>query len=171
MLLEAQSLPILDHIRQQVTAQVTAQQRAGAISAAQAGTLLQALSRVIAQVRSTGRLTGTVPAGLAATFNSGTALYLHQDSFDPAIVAAKLAPQTPVLLSCSNDDFQVSCADVDHLAAGLARAHANVNFVHLVGVDHVLKEDSSRTSAYYTKPLPFSSQLRAALRGFAAANL
>ena len=171
VLLESQSLPILDHIRQQVTAQVTAQQRAGAISAAQARTFLGALSSAIAQVRTTGRLTGTVPGGLAATFNSGTALYLHQDSFDPAVIAASLAPQTPVLLTCSNDDFQVSCADVDHLAGGLARAHAIVDFVHLVGVDHVLKEDSSRTSADYTQPLPFSSQLRAALRAFASAHL
>jgi uncharacterized protein len=43
--------------------------------------------------------------------------------------------------------------------------------VHLVGVDHVLKEDSSRTSANYTKPLPFSSRLRAALRAFVSASL
>jgi dienelactone hydrolase len=38
-------------------------------------------------------------------------------------------------------------------------------------VDHVLKEDTSRTSAFYTKPLPFSSQLRAALRAFVVAHL
>jgi len=71
----------------------------------------------------------------------------------------------------SNDDIQVTCPDVDHLARGLARAHATVDSVRLLGVDHVLKQDSSRTTAYYTKPLPFSSQLRAALRAFVSANL
>ncbi len=38
-------------------------------------------------------------------------------------------------------------------------------------VDHDLKEDTSRTSAFYTKPLSFSSQLRAALRAFVVAHL
>jgi len=65
----------------------------------------------------------------------------------------------------------VSCAEVDHLVAGLTAAHATVDFVHLVGVDHVLKQDPSQTSAGYTKPLPFSPQLRAALRAFVTKNL
>jgi hypothetical protein len=52
------------------------------------------------------------------------------------------------------------------VAKGFAAASARLDFVHLVGVDHVLKVDDSRTGAYYTKKLPFSPMLQKALRAF-----
>ena len=77
----------------------------------------------------------------------------------------------PVLLTCSNADYQVSCGDVNHLAAGLTQARAKLDLVHLDGVDHFLREDPSRGSGPYTKPLAFSPQLQSALRAFTGNNL
>jgi uncharacterized protein len=172
ILLEPQSIRILDVIREQITAQIAAAQKAGQITAAQAQSMSRALARQITSLRTTGRFAAGVPPWLATTFNSSTQLYLYQqDRYDPAAEAAKLTPRTPVLLTCSDADIQVSCADVDHLAAGLSHAHVDIDFVHLHGVDHVLKEDGSRTGASYTKPLPFSTQLRSALQAFAVQSL
>jgi pimeloyl-ACP methyl ester carboxylesterase len=167
VLLEPLSIPILDVINQQITAQVAAQRKAGQIDAARARTIEGAVARQVASLRKNARLAGSVPGELATIFNNQNERYLSQvDRYDPAAVAAKLSPHTLVLLSCSDADIQVSCANVDHLAAGLARAHANVDYVHLRGVDHILKEDNSRAAGSYTKALPFSRQLRAALRTF-----
>ena len=43
--------------------------------------------------------------------------------------------------------------------------------MHLDGVDHFLKEDISKSPADFNEPLPFSAQLRAALKTFLASNL
>jgi hypothetical protein len=63
------------------------------------------------------------------------------------------------------------CAQEDHLATGLWQAPARLDYVHLDGVDHFLKEDITKQSADYNESLPFSAQLRAALKTFLAANL
>lgn len=91
--------------------------------------------------------------------------------YDPARLAAKLSPGTPVLVTCSNSDLQVSCSDISPVRTGLAGARAATDFVLLSGVDHVLKQDPTGSSANYTKPLPFSPQLRQALRSFVHLNL
>jgi hypothetical protein len=97
------------------------------------------------------------------------ARYLAEaDRYDPAQLAANLRPHTPVLVTCSPADIQVKCSDVYHLLGGLERAPAAMTMVELDGVDHVLKEDPSMTSAGYGRPLPFSSQLRKAIGTFAA---
>jgi hypothetical protein len=43
--------------------------------------------------------------------------------------------------------------------------------VHLAGVDHFLEEDITQNTADYNESLPFSAQLRAALKTFLASNL
>jgi hypothetical protein len=63
------------------------------------------------------------------------------DRYDPAAVAAKLPAHTAVLLTCSNADASVGGAQGDHLATGLLQASARLDYVHLDGVDHFLKED------------------------------
>jgi uncharacterized protein len=60
----------------------------------------------------------------------------------------------------------VKCLDVYHLLAGLENAPADATMVELSGVDHMLKEDASLTTAGYGRPLPFSSRLDQALRTF-----
>src|SRR5665213_144874 len=66
----------------------------------------------------------------------------------------------------SNDDIQVSCNEVDRVARGIDSPSSHVDFVHLRGVDHVLKADASLTGSRFTKSLAFSPQLKAAVRVF-----
>jgi len=119
-------------------------------------------------------VTGSGPAGLpprlAALLAAQNARFLTEvDRLDPAALAAKPPASTPVLVFCSDADIQVSCADVDHLVSGLA--HADLDRVTLHGVNHVGKEDSSRTAAHYGDPLPFSTQLETAIGEFADRHL
>jgi hypothetical protein len=76
-----------------------------------------------------------------------------------------------VLLTCSNADGYFGCAQAGRLAAGLSKAPARLDFVHLNGVDHFLKEDITKNPAAFNQSLPFSAQLRAALTTFLASNL
>jgi len=171
-LLEPLSVRYLDLLSDQITAQIDVAQTGGQITPAAAASLAQGLAAVIASLRADGKLPANVPPDLSSVFSPATSLYLSQtDRYDPAGLAARLRPHLPVLVSCSNDDIQVSCGEVDHLVGGLTTAHASVDFVHLVGVDHVLKQDASQSSANYAKTLPFSAQLRAALRVFVRKNL
>jgi uncharacterized protein len=168
-LLEPVPIRFLDLIQQASIASLTREVQNGQITAAQAQSLEQQVARAVAALRRTG----TLPAGLAGTFgNNGTLLELAQiDRYDPAAVAAKLPAHTAVLLSCSNTDDKVGCATMDHLAAGLSQASAKLDFVHLDGVDHMLKEDITKDPSAYNQALPFSAQLRAALKTFLASNL
>jgi alpha-beta hydrolase superfamily lysophospholipase len=175
-LLEPVPIRFLDLVGQSSIASIALAVQNGEMTAAQADSLRQALARAIASLRRTGTLPPGLPAAVAAgTFNRdgmGTQLELSQiDRYDPAAVAAKLPADTAVLLTCSNADNYFGCAEVDHLAAGLTKASARLDYVHLNGVDHFLKEDVSRNPADFNQPLPFSVQLHAALKAFLASNL
>jgi acetyl esterase/lipase len=172
-LLEPVSIRVLDLVDEWVSAQVASARQAGHLGAAQASSIKKTLARAIASLRTTGTFPRDLPDWMASEFgfNAAGQLYLAQkDRYDPAAVAAKLTPQMPVLLTCSNADYQVSCGDVNHLAAGLVQARAKLDLVHLDGVDHFLREDPSRGSGPYTEPLAFSPQLQSALRAFTAAT-
>jgi len=171
-LLEPLSERYLDVIAAQVGAQITAAQQAGQLTAAQASSLRKTLAAAIAQLRAKGTVPPNLPDGLSSLLSPSTALYLSQaDKYDPAQLAARLPAGFPALVSCSNADIQVRCGEVGHLVGGLTRAKAATDFAHLNGVDHVLKQDASRTGANYGKPLPFSTQLEQALRTFVQQHL
>jgi uncharacterized protein len=171
-LLEPQSRRILDHVSLQAHAQADAAVTSGKLSATQAAENTAAIDRAIAEFRATGNVPSDEPAGLKPIINPGTARFLQQeDPLDPADLAGKLPRGMPVLVACSDADTQVNCEDVDHLVSGLTNAGTETDYVHLTGVSHVLKEDSSRTAGNYTKPLPFSAQLTAGLASFVKQNL
>jgi hypothetical protein len=164
-LFEPLSLHYLTIIIIQVRAQVRDQVRAGMISPALADKVDMLLAQAVAQLRRHGTVPASLPYGLATVLNPSTALFLRQaDIYDPALLAAALPLQTPVLVTCSNSDEQVTCAEVAHLLKGLARARADIDFVNLKDADHVLKVDSTGSGSNYTKPLPFSPLLRSAPR-------
>jgi hypothetical protein len=155
-----------------VKAQVSAQVKSGAITKSIGTTVDATLKRAIKKLRATGQVPPDLPYGLDTLLNASTAKFLYQaDRFDPKTLSAALAPSTPVLVSCSNADLQVSCAQVNRVVAGLAQARARTQFVQLVGVDHVLKVDPTGSGANYTKDLPFSPVLRRALKVFVAQYL
>ena len=168
VLLEPVPLRFLDLIEQSVFASIENQ-----YTGAQARSMEQAVTRMIASLRRSGTLPpGMSPGvGLAQIFQQPLREAAQIDRYDPAAVAARLPANTPVLLTCSNADGTISCAQEGHLAAGLRQAPARLDYVHLNGVDHFLKEDITGISADYNEPLPFSAQLRAALKAFLASNL
>jgi uncharacterized protein len=171
-LLEPLSERYLDVIADQVGAQAAAAQHAGQVTAGQASSLTRAFAAGVAQLRATGTVPPGLPAELSSVLNPANALFLAQaDRYDPAQLAARLAPGLPVLVTCSTADLQVTCGEVRHLRAGLARAPADVDFVRLTGADHVLKQDPTGSAAGYTKPLPFSPQLQQVLRAFVEQHL
>ncbi len=173
VLLEPVPMRFLDLIEQSATASLTRQVMQGYITAAQAKSTEQAFARMVASLRRTGALPpGLQPGvGLAYTFQRPLREAVQIDRYDPAAVAATLPARTPVLLTCSNADGAIGCALVDHLAAGLTQDSARLDFVHLDGVDHFLKQDITQNTADYNESLPFSAQLRAALKTFLASNL
>lgn len=171
-LVEPQSLRLLDHVSEQAHAQADAAVKAGRMTAAQAAEGTASIDRAIQQFRATGQVPPDEPAGLKPIINATNALALTQeDAIDPAALAAKLARGLPVMVTCSDADIQVSCQDVDHLVSGLTSAGTDTDYVHLSGVDHVLKEDTTKTGAGYTKDYPFSAQLTDALAAFVRQHL
>jgi alpha-beta hydrolase superfamily lysophospholipase len=171
-LLEPLSERYLDVLTDQIDAQAAAQQRAGLLTAQQAASVTNAFKSGVAHLRATGTVPSGLPAGLTTILNPANALFLYQaDRDDPAQLAEHLTPHLPVLVTCSNADHNVTCGEVAHLATGLTKTHADTDFVHLTGVDHVLKQDPTGSAANYTQPLPFSAQFRQALASFAAQHL
>jgi alpha-beta hydrolase superfamily lysophospholipase len=170
-LFEPLSLRYLDLITVQVDASLRAQVRSGAITMSLGKTVEKDLSSAITQLRTTGTVRANLPYGLANLLNPSDAKFLSEaDRFDPAVLAAHVGAATPVLLTCSNDDIQVSCDEVRRVAQDFASS-SRVDFVHLKGVDHVLKVDASLSGANYTKDLPFSPRLQSDLRTFVAKYL
>jgi uncharacterized protein len=173
-LLEPVPIRFLSLVEQSSIASLTLAVQNGLFTVAQAHSLGQSISRAVESLRRTGTLPTRLPDEAAATFNRngmGTPLELSQiDRYDPAAVAAKLPAHTAVLLTCSNADNYFGCGQVDQLAAGLTKASARLDYVHLNGVDHFLKEDITKNTATFNQPLPFSAQLRAAVKAFLASN-
>jgi uncharacterized protein len=171
-LLEPLSLRYLDLLSEQIRGQVSAALKAGQITAAEANSIDTSLASAIKSLRTTGTVPSNLPDGLGNVLNASTALFLSQaDRYDPAQLASRLRSRFPVLVTCSDADIEITCGEVDHLLAGASKAQADTDIVYLRGVNHVLKQDPSRSSANYGAPLPFSSQLRTALRTFVYKNL
>jgi hypothetical protein len=127
---------------------------------------------VITRLRSTGKVAPNLPYGLGSILSPSDATYLYEaDKFDPQALASSLTPRTPVLVSCSNADLQVSCSQTDEVVQGLTKAHALLDYVRLKGVDHVLKQDPTGAAANYTKALPFSKVLRGDIKQFVMLHL
>ncbi len=179
VLLEPVPMRFLDLVEQSTIASDALALQQGYGTAAQARGQDQAATRMVAALRRSGALPPSMSpgVGVARVFQQPLREAVQIDRYDPAAIAAKLPAHTPVLLTCSNADIEVPAALENHLAAGLAQASAGLDYVHLAGVDHFLKEDISmqvditRARADYNESLPFSAQLRAALKTFLASNL
>jgi pimeloyl-ACP methyl ester carboxylesterase len=171
-LLEPLSQRYLNLIADQFDAEFATLRSDSKYSATEASRAKATLASTITQLRATGTARGYPPYGIGEVLNPTTATFLSQaDRFDPATLAAELPHRMPVLVSCSNADMQISCAEVAHLSQGLTQGHADVDFVHLHNVDHVLKVDPTGSPDNYTQPRPFSPQLKAALAVFVRRTL
>lgn len=162
-LLEPLSRRYLDIITTQVTTQAHQQLQSKVITQKQYDQALELLHQAVTQLRTEGTVPADMGYGLNTLFTPSSLEFLRQaDAIDPAKLAAKLPATMPVLITCSDADIQVSCADAKYLAASVD----SPDFLHLTGVDHVLKQDPSAGPANYGKDLPFSAQLTAALKRF-----
>jgi hypothetical protein len=162
----------LDLITVQVGAQLSARVSADQITKKLESTVEATLNTAVAHLSATGSVAATSPYGLGGILNAAAAKYLYQaDKFDPQKLPAELAARTPVIVSCSNADVQVSCPQVSRLVRGLAQAATATTFIHLVGVDHVFNVDPSRSASNYTKPLAFSCALQKDIRVFVGRSL
>jgi uncharacterized protein len=171
-LLEPLSQRYLTLEAEQFAAKVSTERSEGKISAVGARQAEATLASVIAQLRATGTVQGYPPYGIGDDLNPITAEFYNQtDRFDPSWLAAELPRGTPVLISCSSADTEISCADVAHLKQGLKRAHADIDAVLLHNVDHEFKVDPTGSPNNFTLPLPFSPQLKAALAVFIRRSL
>jgi uncharacterized protein len=166
-LLEPASRRFLDILAGQLEQQIAAQVRSGQLTQDQGIQLDDTLATAVDQLRAEGTVPADLPDGLATALPAVDARYNAQvDRYDPAALIGQVPAGTPMLLSCSDADIQISCADVAHLASGAAGAQPPVDLVQLTGVDHILKQDASRTGDHYDDSLPFSSQLAGALATF-----
>ena len=171
-LFEPLSIRYLDLISVQVDAQVAVEAKAGQVTKKLESTIKSTLTKAIARLRSTGAVAQNLPYGLDSLLNPSDAKYLYEaDKFDPATLAVSLAATTPVIVSCSTADTQVSCAQTDLIVKGLSKAGATTDYVQLKGVDHVLKVDASGSANNYTKALPFSPVLKKAIGKFVRQSL
>jgi len=171
-LFEPLSQRYLDLLTDQVNAELKLQVHSGAITKTVEKTVEHDLSKAVTQLRTSGTVEANLPYGLASLLNPTNArFWAETDKFDPETLAGEVTNGTPVLLTCSNDDVLVTCGEVERVARGFASSSAHLDFVHLLGVDHVLKVDASLTGSNYAKNLPFSPQLKVALRAFVAKYL
>jgi uncharacterized protein len=171
-LLEPLSVRYLGLLATQARTRLDVARSAGRITATQQVRLKQQLAAAMNSLRTGGGIPAGVPAAVGALFPPSSRRFLSQaDRYDPAVVAAQLSPRIPALVTCSNADIQVSCGQVQRVIAALTRAGASTDVVRLKGVDHVLKEDASRTGTKYGEPLLFSRHLQRSLRAFVAQHL
>ena len=164
-LLQPLSGRYLDIITNRVQISVAADVKAGAKSQQQADDVLTAWNAAVEQARTKGTVPNQLPEGLSAVLNPGNVkVVVEADAIDPLALAARVAPGTPVLMTCSDSDSQANCPSERPLADALSRTA--LTFVELKGVSHVLRDDPTDSVANYSKPGPLSPQLITALDGF-----
>ena len=122
-----------------LSAQLTALADSGQLGA-DADAVRAELPRTVESLRTTG----TVPAGqhpivAQLGLNAANAKFLSEaDELDPVELAGRLAAATPVLLTCSDKDLNISCAQVEPLRDALA--HTDLQFEHFATANHGLEE-------------------------------
>jgi uncharacterized protein len=155
----------LDLITARVRADMDAQVKSGRSTPQQADQVMTEWNGAVAQARTQGTVPPQLPNGLSGILNPGNVkAVVETDAINPVALGMLVPAATPVLLTCSDSDGQATCSAVQPLADALKQA--NLTFLKLNGVSHVLKDDPSDNIANYAKDQPLSPQLVTALDGF-----
>lgn len=171
-LFEPLSVRYLDLFKTQADKRISEEEHLGYFTASAAGNAEMAVANSVKRMRESGKAPLNLPLGFSQVLDASRSLFFYQaDKFDPGSLAQLVKPGTPVLVTCSNSDILVSCSEVQRVVSGLTVAKANVDFLHLRGVDHVLKVDPSGKISNFSQPLPFSPTIRKALASFVQKNL
>ena len=130
------------------------------------------LSRAVESLRTTGAFpTDLHPILAQFGMNPANAKFLFEsDQLDPVELAAELAADTPVLLTCSDKDLNINCAQVEPLRTALA--HTDLQFEHFTTANHSLEElgPLQPGPADQVALLPTSFEFSAAIDSWAAAR-
>lgn len=158
----------LDIITSRVRADGVASVKAGAKTQQEADASLSAWLAAVDEARTKGTTPAAqLPDGLSAILNpANVKAVVEADAIDPLALAAKLAPGTPVLLTCSDSDVQAGCDSEQPLIDALG--HTRLSVVRLTGVNHVLRDDPTDNVANYASKDPLSPQVISAVEAFAA---
>ena len=157
----------LDLITTKLQATVDADVQAGNQTQGDADALMKTWFEVVAEVRDKGTVRADLPQTISLIVNPGNVRAVKEaDAVDPVALAAKIAPGTPVLLTCSDVDLQANCDDMQPLIDALGETDLQV--VKLNGVNHVLQDDPTDNPMNYASGAPLSDQLVTALDTFAA---
>ncbi|MEU5844135.1 alpha/beta fold hydrolase [Rhodococcus sp. NPDC047139] len=152
-----------------LTAQFTALADSGQLGA-DAEVVRAELPRTVDALRTTGAVPADVHPMIAQLgLNAANAKFLSEaDRLDPVELAAELTADSPVLLTCSDKDPNVSCAQVEPLRAALA--HTDLRFEHFTTANHGLEElgPLQPGPADLVALLPTSFEFSAAIDGWAA---
>ncbi|MGK2880521.1 MAG: hypothetical protein ACSLE6_06915 [Mycobacterium sp.] len=156
----------LDLITTKLEGSLSAEVDAGAQAQADADALLAEWQAAVKQVRESGTVPDGLSPSLAAMVNpQNVAVVSEADAIDPVALASTLPAGMPVLLTCSDIDFQAHCDDMQPLIDALA--HTDLQVVRFTKVNHVLKDDEADNVANYANGDPLSQQLVTALDTFA----
>ncbi|WP_245687694.1 alpha/beta hydrolase [Rhodococcus phenolicus] len=169
-----QPLPMryLDLLRAQISVQLDGATASGQMPPGEADTVRADLERTVESLRATGTVPSDVHPMLAQLgLNAANAKFLSEaDALDPSLLAAGLPESTSVLLTCSDKDLNVSCAQVGPLRDALA--HTSVDFHRFGTASHLLKElgPVPPSTLDTLVPLPMSTEFSAALTEWAGGH-
>ncbi|GAA4487044.1 hypothetical protein GCM10023094_44770 [Rhodococcus olei] len=169
-LVEPLPMRYLDLLTAQLNRQLDAAVQDGRLAAADAETSRETLRTSVRSLRETGKLPAR-PDPLLASIGlvPANATFLAEaDALDPVRLADEIPATTPVLLTCSDKDLNVSCDQVGPLRDALD--HTALRFAHLANANHLLGElgpfPPGRLDV--AVPLPESVEFGTALREWSA---
>ncbi|WP_432977420.1 alpha/beta hydrolase family protein [Dactylosporangium sp. CA-233914] len=148
-LLQPLSLRFLDVLARQLHDQLADAVAAGQMTPEQQRSIGYAVDRAVADLRAHRPIdtTGMPPAlaGLFQALGGPNQRYVTTiDAVDPALLAQRLPPRIPALLTCGTADKQVPCDMTTALSAALDQAHTSgPGRIVLTGVDHLLTDPAN----------------------------
>lgn len=153
-----------------LSAQLTAMADSGQLGQAEAEVVRTEVPLAVESLRTSG----TVPADQHPLIqqlglNEANAKFLSEaDRLDPPELATRLSADTPVLLTCSDKDLNVSCAQIAPLRAALE--HTDLQFEHFTTANHSLEELGPLPAgvADVVALFPVSAEFASALNGWSA---
>ncbi|MBM7458365.1 alpha/beta hydrolase [Rhodococcus coprophilus] len=153
-----------------LSAQLAAVTDSGQLSPDEAETVRTDVARAVESLRTTGNVPADVhPLVAQLGLNEANAKFLSEaDRLDPPALAARLTPGTPVMLTCSDKDLNISCAQVDPLRRALE--HTDLRFEHFTTANHSLEElgPLPPSAADVVALLPVSAEFAAAIDDWSA---
>jgi len=170
-LLEPPGLRYLTLLLGQLDAQIARARAAGHLDAAAVARQLAIVASTVARIRAHGSAPPGLPSGLAQLFTPINARFLARaDELDPARLAARLPPRLPVLISCSDADQNVTCAQAERLSSARPGGAASPGLVRQFGVSHelALAPSVSSPSSAMPAPLPLTAPLPRAIATWTA---